>query len=217
MIIMDLEYELTEAPAETVASFYKQEGTKWVLQVKGAVPQTKFAEVEGKVSEFRTNNIALKKQIEDLSKAAPNAGDIEKIVETRVSEMKTNYETQLTALAQEKTQLSTNLERVVLSDAVKTAATEYGVLPSALPDVLARAKEMFVVQDGVAVPKDKKVDKDGKTFTVNSWITSLTESAGHLFAQSRGSGSFKPTRGSPTPQKLSPAEKIAAGLASRNK
>ena len=214
---MELEFELAAEPAAEVASFYKQDGTKWVLQVKGAVPQTKFAEVEGKVSEFRTNNIALRKQVEDLSKAAPNAGDIDKIVETRVSEMKTNYETQINTLTTEKTTLSTNLERVVLSDSVKTAATEYGVLPSALPDVLARAKEMFVVENGTAVPKDKSVDKTGKTYTVSSWITSLTESAGHLFAPSRGSGSFKPTKGSNVPHVKSATDKISAGLASRNK
>lgn len=214
---MELEYEITTEPAAEVASFYKQDGNKWVLQVKGAVPQAKLAEVEGKVSEFRTNNIALKKQVEDLSKAAPNAGDIEKIVETRVSEMKTNFETQINTLSADKIALSTNLERVVLSDSVKTAATEYGVLPSALPDVLARAKEMFIVENGNAVPKDKKVDKDGKMFTVNTWITSLTESAGHLFAPSRGSGSFKPVKGSPTQQVKTPAERISAGLASRNK
>jgi hypothetical protein len=212
-----LDYILETAPAAEVASFYKEDAGKWVLQVAGVVPQTKFAEVEGKVSEFRTNNIALKKQVEDLSKAAPNASDIEKIVETRVSEMKNHYETQLTTLTQEKTTLSTNLERVVLSDSVKTAATEYGVLPSALPDVLARAKEMFVVENGTAVPKDKSVDKTGKTYTVSSWITSLTESAGHLFAPSRGSGSFKPTRGSNVPQVKSTVDKISAGLASRNK
>lgn len=212
-----LEFELSTAPAAEVASFYKEDAGKWILQVTGAVPQTKFAEVEGKVSEFRTNNIALRKQVEDLSKAAPNAGDIEKIVETRVSEMKTNFESQITTLSQEKIALSTNLERVVLSDSVKTAATEYGVLPSALPDVLARAKEMFVVENGTAVPKDKKVDKEGKVFTINSWITSLTENAGHLFAQSRGSGSFKPTKGSNIPQAKSSKDKISAGLASRNK
>jgi hypothetical protein len=212
-----LDYILETEPAAEVASFYKQDGNKWVLQVAGVVPQAKLAEVEGKVSEFRTNNIALKKQVEDLSKAAPNATDIEKIVETRVSEMKTNFESQINMLTQEKTTLSTNLERVVLSDSVKTAATEYGVLPSALPDVLARAKEMFVVENGTAVPKDKSVDKTGKTYTVNSWITSLTESAGHLFAPSRGSGSFKPTRGSSTQPARTSTEKISAALASRNK
>lgn len=212
-----LDMVLETTPADNVIAFYKEDNGKWLLQVAGAVPQAKLTEVEGKVTEFRTNNIALKKQVEDLSKAAPNAGDIEKIVETRVSEMKTNYENQIVTLTSEKVALSTNLERVVLSDSVKTAATEYGVLPSALPDVLARAKEMFVVENGNAVPKDKKVDKDGKQFTVNTWITSLTESAGHLFAQSRGSGAFKPTKGSSTQQPKSSIDKISAGLASRNK
>ncbi len=212
-----LEMILDAAPAAEVAAFYKEDAGKWVLQVAGAVPQAKFAEVEGKVSEFRTNNIALKKQVEDLSKAAPNAQDIDKIVETRVSEMKTNYDTQISSLMTEKVNLTTSLERVVLSDSVKTAATEYGVLPSALPDVLARAKEMFVVQDGQAIPKDKKVDKDGKMFTVNTWITSLTESASHLFAQSRGAGSFKPTRGTSIAPAKSALDKISSGLASRTK
>lgn len=214
---MELEIELTTAPAETIAPFYKQEGDKWVLQVKGAVPQARVNELDAKVTEFRTNNIALKKQIEDITKTAPGAGDIEKVIESRVGEMKTNFETQITNLTQEKTKLTTNLERVVLSDTVKTAATEYGVLPSALPDVLARAREMFVVEDGVAVPKDKKADKDGKPYTIGTWIKSLTESANHLFAQSRGSGSFKPTKGSFVPQNKTAAEKIAAGLASRSK
>jgi len=214
---MELEIELTTAPTETIAPFYKQDGDKWVLQVKGAVPQAQLTALDAKVAEFRTNNIALKKQIEDITKKAPGGEDIEQVIATRVSEMKTNFETQINTLSTEKQKLSTNLERVVLSDTVKTAATEHGVLPSALPDVLARAREMFVVEDGVAVPKEKKVDKDGKVYTINSWITSLTESAGHLFAQSRGSGSFKPTRGSSTPAKLTAAEKIASGLASRSK
>lgn len=215
---MELEIELTTAPADTIASFYKQDGDKWTLQVKGAVPQSQITALDAKVAEFRTNNIALKKQIEDITKTAPGAGDIEKVIESRVGEMKTNFEAQITTLSQDKVKLTTNLERVVLSDSVKTAATEYGVLPGALPDVLARAREMFVVEDGIAVPKDKKVDKDGKAYTINTWITSLTESAGHLFAQSRGSGSFKPTKGSSVPQNKSSLDKISSGLhASRSK
>jgi len=212
-----LDYELTTAPAAEIANFYTETGGKWILQVAGAVPLAQVTALETKVSEFRTNNIALKKQVEDITKTAPGAGDIEKLVEGRVSEMKTNYESQITNLTAQTTSLTTNLERVVLSDSVKTAATEYGVLPSALPDVLARAKEMFVVENGTAVPKDKSVDKTGKTYTVNSWITSLTETAGHLFAQSRGSGSFKPTKGSNVQQSKSASDKISAGLASRNK
>ena len=217
---MALQYEINEAPAAEVASLYKQtESGSYVLDVEGVIPATKFQEVETKykdtetkLKEFRENNIALRKELEQKSGSGVN---IEALLETHVAEMKTNYSSQIQALAEQKTQLEQHLERVVLSDGVKEAAIKYGVLESALPDVLSRAKDTFTVKDGKPVPKAKLIDKEGNPMGVTNWIQSLAETAPHLFAQSRGSGAQKTIKAGSVQRERSTDDKIAAGLAGR--
>ena len=215
---MTLQYEVTEVPAGLEAH-YKQVDGKYVLDVEGVVPQTQFAQVqtratelESKVAEFRTNNISLKQQLENAGKQQV---DIDALLEPRVAEMKQNYTSQIETLNTTKAQLEQHLERVLLSDGVKDAAIKYGVLETALPDVIARARETFTIKDGVATPKTKQVDKEGKPLTVQGWITSLTESAPHLFAPSRGTGAQRPVSGVTQKPSMSPVDKIAAGLANK--
>lgn len=210
---MGLKYELTEAPSEELKALYKEKDGKYVLDVEGVVPQAKL-------DEFRTNNVSLKEQLEKLTKTPLNNVDpktinVDEILEKHVKDMKSNYDGQVKTISEENAALKGHLERVVLSDSVKTAASEYGVLPSALPDVLNRAKEMFIVKDGVAIPKDKTADKEGKPYTVTSWITSLNDSAPHLFAPSRGSGSQPPVRGKPPIGELTGIDRIAKGFKDR--
>lgn len=220
---MMLKYELTEQPDEAIAPFYEQVGDVYRLKVEGVAPATEVVELKNKLDEFRNGNITLKKQLEQLTKTnlqgvKPDEVNVEQIVHQQVEEMRTNYETQLSALSESKTKLEADLERVLLSDSVKEAALRYGVHESALPDVLNRAKNTFTVKDGVAVPRDKKLDKDGKQYTIDSWLRSLSESASHLFAQSRGSGSHRPLRtgGDPAPSVFGPS-RIQAAMASKNK
>jgi len=213
---MGLKYELTEAPEESVASFYKEQDGKWLLDAEGVVPESKFKEAETKLGEFRNNNIQLKQKLEEVTKTSlkdvkPSDIDVEQAVEKRVADMKTENST----LAQQKAQLEAHLERVVLSDSVKDAAIKYGVQESALQDVMNRAKEVFTVKDGVAVLKEAKVDKDGKPYQVTTWIQSLSESAPHLFGQSRGSGSQKTVKGSFSNTEVSGISRIAQGLKNR--
>ena len=217
---MALPYEIAGEPAEEVKAFYKQsESGTFVLDVEGVVPVTKFQEVEtkfketdSKLKEFRENNITLRKELEQKAGTGVN---IETLLETHVAELKTNYSSQLNALSEQKNALEQHLERVVLSDGVKEAAIKYGVLESALPDVLSRAKETFVVKDGKPTPKDKLIDKEGNPMGVTNWIQALAETAPHLFAQSRGSGAQKPIKGAGVQRERSTDDKIAAGLASR--
>lgn len=217
---MPLQYEVAEVPAE-LQTFYKQtDGGKYVLDVEGVAPVTQLTaaqqraqELETKVREFRENNISLKQQLEQAGKQPV---DIDALVEPRISEMKTNYTTQINELSQKSQALEQQLERVLLSDGVKEAAIKYGVLESALPDVVSRARETFTVKDGVAVSKTKAKDKEGKDLSITSWIVNLTETAPHLFAQSRGAGAQRPVSpvGVQRPT-LSPTDKIAAGLAGK--
>lgn len=215
---MSLQFEVTTVP-EGLESYYKQADGKFVLDVEGAIPtaqftqaQARITELEGKVSEFRTNNISLKQQLEIAGKQQV---DIEALLEPRVSEMKNNYTSQIETLNSTKAQLEQHLERVLLSDGVKEAAIKYGVLETALPDVISRARETFTVVDGQVTSRTKAVDKEGKPVTVNSWLAGLTESASHLFAQSRGAGAQRPVSGVTTKPTLSPTDKIAAGLSKR--
>lgn len=215
---MALAYELTEAPGAEVAQFYKEVDGKFVLDVEGVVPEAKFKDAENKVTEFRNSNITLKQQLEkatqtSLKNVDPKTIDVEAALEQRTADMKTHFTTQMSTLEESNKQLNAHLERVVLSDSVKEAALKYGVLESALPDVLNRAKDTFTVKDGKAVSKNKLVDKDGKPLEVSSWIHNLSESAPHLFAQSRGSGAQKSVKGGqPATAHTSPAERISAGL-----
>ena len=167
---MALAYETTQVPEE-LKSFYKEVDGKFILDVEGVVPQAQFEQVQNKVfkldekvAEFRQNNIALKQQLEQAGKQTV---DIEALLEPRIAEMKTNYETQISTLNTTNAQLHQHLERVVLSDSVKEAAIKYGVLETALPDVIARARETFTVKDGIAISRDGKGDKDGKPLTLS--------------------------------------------------
>ena len=215
---MALQYEVTEVPAGLEA-YYKEADGKFVLDVEDVVPkaqftqiQTRAQELESKVTEFRTNNIALKQQVESVGKQTV---DVEALLEPRVAEMKQNYSSQIEALNTTKTQLEQHLERVLLSDGVKEAAIKHGVLDTALPDVIARARETFTIKDGVAVSKSKAMDKEGKPLSIQSWITGLTETASHLFAPSRGTGAQRPVSGVSQKPTMSAMDKISSGLANK--
>ena len=215
---MALQYEVTAVP-EGLESYYKEADGKFVLDVEGVVPaaqythvQSRVQELDSKVAEFRTNNIALKQQLETAGKSQV---DIDALLEPRIEEMKKNYVSQIETLNTTKTSLEQHLERVLLSDGVKEAAIKYGVLETALPDVISRARETFTVKDGQVVSRNKAVDKEGKPLSVTSWITGLTETASHLFAPSRGSGAQRPVSGVSQKPSMSPVDKIAAGLSQK--
>lgn len=210
---------VADTVSDEVKQYYKEVDGKFVLDVEGAVPVTQFqavqskaTELEGKVSEFRNNNIALKQLVEQAGKQTV---DIDALLEPRIVEMKTNYTTQIEALNSSKAQLEAHLERVVLSESVAAAAVKYGVLDTALSDVISRARETFTVKDGVAVSKSKAKDKDGNALTIQTWITGLTETASHLFVPSRGAGAQKSVSGMNQKPAMSSIDKISAGLAKR--
>jgi hypothetical protein len=206
-----------EAVPEGLESHYKATDNGFVLDVEGAVDETVVTTIKSeltaekkKVDEFRTNNIELKRKVE--SKGG-QTDDITSLVEQQVAEMKEHFTTQLNTLTEERNRLSGDLEKVVLSDAVKEAAIKYGVHDGALPDVLSRAKDVFTVKDGKLAAKTKMVDKEGKPYSVDSWITTLRDNATHLFTPSRGSGARGSTGGGPNNESnRSSVDKISAGL-----
>lgn len=107
-----------KALSEEAQKFYKEKDGVYELQVEGMVSKKEL-------SEFRDNNIALKKQIEEITekfkdidpeeytnmkKAAEEAadkklldeGDLEAVVEKRVDQMKKDFESRIATLTEDR-------------------------------------------------------------------------------------------------------------------
>jgi cell division protein FtsB len=230
---------------ESLKGLYsKHTDGKYYLDVDGAVSKSK-------IDEFRDNNISLKQQIEELTdkygnidiekyqelmdKAALDDGKkritmdkVDELVADRTRTMKEEHQNQLSQLTTTNTELSSQLNGLLIDGAIRSAAVEAKVRTGALEDVVLRAKQTFKVVDGKAVAHDDKDNiiygKDGTSpLSTKEWISSLKTSADHLFEQSKGGGagggsdnrgvSDKPAGDT---AQLSPLQKISAGMESKS-
>lgn len=213
-------------------TFYeKGSDGKYFLQVQGMVAKSV-------VDEFRTNNITMAnqlkafdgvdaaeykrlKELEGKFTGKPDEAAVEKAVQERVATMKADFDTRYKAVADVNGTMKSQLEVLVIDNAVRAAATKAGVRPEAVDDVLLRAKTVFKFENGSAVPYDSKgqlvYGKDGTTpMTTEEWATGLKKTATHLFPQSAGGGAGGPGKGGGVGgQNLSPTDKIKAGLEQR--
>ena len=213
-----------------IAGLYEQGADgAYYLSVDGAVDKSKL-------DEFRNNNVKLLKDLEKFKDVDPakyqellalakkqeekkliDAGEIDKVVEQRVGEMKSTYETQLQTLTQENSVAKRQLEALLIDNAVRDAAIKSGVQATAVDDVLLRAKATFQIKDGNAVPVDAQGNvvygKDGTSpMSVVDWTSGLKKQAPHLFQGSQGGGAQGSGKGNVDTSKLSSAQKIAQGL-----
>lgn len=128
---------------------------------------------------------------------------IEAEVNNRVASMKTGFETQLAEANQRLNQAvqvagaaDQRYRRSIVDQAITAAVIDEqsGALPTALPDILARAYNVFqVTDDGKVVAKDGDAiiyGADGASpMTPTEWVTGrLRESASHFFKNSNGGG-----------------------------
>lgn len=231
---MKLKFKIAklEDVEEQFRGLYTEGGDgSFYLSVDGAVDKTKL-------DEFRNTNIDLMKKLEKYGDVDPSklqellenerkiqekklidAGDIEGLVEQRVSTMKKEYDSKIKKLTEQLGMSNRQLETLLIDNAVREHAIKVGVQPTAVDDVLLRAKTVFSVQDGKPVAKDSdgKViyGKDGtNTLHIGEWIGGLKEQAPHLFGQSAGSGASTRPGGGTNNQNLTASQKIAAGLQS---
>ena len=214
-----------------VAALYeKTEDGKYRLDVEGAVPREKL-------DEFRNTNIELLRKVDSFKGIDPakyqtllglekkltdkeliEAGKVDEVVSGRIQSMKTEHEGIVSGLNEQLTVSTRQLESLLIDSAVRVKALEAGVLPTAVDDVMLRAKTVFKIVDGRAVPHaDGKpmYGKDGvNVLSVDEWVGSLAKSATHLFGQTQGGGA-QGTRTTTRPagaKALSSVQKIAAGL-----
>lgn len=227
--------KLEDAP-EAFRQYYTQNQADgmFYLNVEGAVAKERL-------DEFRNNNVQLTQRLDQFKDIDPakvatllenerkiaekkliDAGDVEGLVGLRVGTMKTTYEGQINELQGKFDTAQRQLETLLIDNEVRSVAIKVGVAPTAVDDVLLRAKTVFKVEDGRPVAKDQNGNvvygKDGQNpLAVGDWVGGLKEAAPHLFQPSQGSGSTgnRGPGGQPT-QNLSPQQKISAGLQTGN-
>lgn len=190
---------------ETLKGLYSKEGDKWVLGVEGAVPKQQL-------NEFREKNIELKKAIEGLGDTKPedaikaikrvaeleaqlgkDKDKFEQLLEQRTGEMKGEFEKQLalreTTLAETRSQLKT----LKIDQAIEHAGGEFGLRQGAGPDLVARGRSIFDLDDdGNIISRDQegnqRYNKAGEPLAPKDWVQMMVKDAAHLFDESQGSG-----------------------------
>lgn len=218
---------------ENLREMYKKgEDGAFYLAVEGAVAKEKL-------DEFRNNNVELMRRLDSLKDIDPkkyqdlleqqrkidekkliDAGQIDELVNQRVQEMQKENKKTVEQLNGQLQVANRQLESLIIDNSVREQAIKLGVAPSAVDDVLLRAKTVYHVEDGKAIPKDSEgkviYGTDGQTpRPIGDWIGGLKETAPHLFQPSQGSGARHLRDGSGADQKnMSPTSKIAAGLRS---
>ncbi len=206
----------SEIPAGRENDYVERDGVM-VLDVEGAVDKVKFDGMAAKVEEYRNNNHALKDEIANLKsrfdginpdevrKLADEkrkleeaqqlkAGEVEKVVDMRVRAVRTELEKAAAALMAERDALAARLTGLEIDRAVVAEGTKLGLRPSAVPDLTARARQVFRLVGGApqAFAEDGKTvlaGKDGLSpLTLAEWVTELSGKAPHLFEANAGGG-----------------------------
>lgn len=221
---MSLKYKLdnlNDVP-EALHNLYTEQNGKFILQLEGAVPKERL-------DEFRANNISLKEKIDALtaqydgidpaqyktllaqqadlkSKKQMDAGEFDKELEERTKAMKADHDSVLKKLTDQLTTNTTQLERLLIDNALQAEAVKSGIRPTAVDDVLNRGRARYKVKDGQAVPVDAEgrtiYGKDGTTpQSMGEWLADLAPLAPHLFEPSNGGGATNNTKGAPNAAK----------------
>jgi hypothetical protein len=217
---------------EAQRGLYKQlPDGKHQLDVDGAVDKTKL-------DEFRNNNVLLQQQIEKYKDVDPvkyrelmsiqqkitekqllERGEVDELVNLRVRTMREELETQVNSHKTAAEQANQQLAVLMVDNVVQGAALKVGIQATAIDDVKARARAVFKIENGQPVPKgpDGKVIYDAKgekPITIDYWMQDLKKTAPHLFVGSVGGVDGGGTgHGGQDVSKMSPAQKIAFGLA----
>lgn len=202
-----------DIPADQKA-FYALKDGKWVLQVDGMVARAKL-------DEFRDNNTALTKELNDFKAKfkdvdpakftellaietdlrngkVKDGKTVEQILEERTGVMKKAHADELEKLKGENQQLHGSLSKLTINDAVVREATAKGLRETAVDDVIARAQRTFKIEGGKVVAFDgekQRYNKAGEAFTMNDFVEELIGGAPHLFKDSSGTGSQQQQQG----------------------
>ena len=210
---MPLKYKYSskdQVPAEHAALYVERDGA-FFLDAEGVTDKVK-------ADELRTNNIELRKQLEDfttrfegidpvevrrlaeekrkleLQAQGHKPEEIDKIVTERLKGLKADWDKQFAAVTSERDSLTTRLTTIQIDQGIITAATKRGLRPTAIPDITARARMVFKLVNGVpqafeADGKTIRYGRDGITpMTLEEWVDAQVAEAPHLFESNAGGG-----------------------------
>lgn len=234
--------ESLEEIAEPLREYYAEAEGKYYLQADGLTPKAI-------VNEFRENNIQLLKEndtlkatieqfgdmtperLKELQAAAESGGNVdeaqlEKIVNERLSKrtqkMIDDYEEKLKQERGGRESAESQLSTLLIDNGATQAAVSAGVRDSAIPDVIMRARSVFKVKEGKAIPVNGEeivYGKDGQTpQTMNEWLAERVNDSPHWFKEPAGGGSrHKPgASGANAPQEGNQARGMARMRAARS-
>ena len=200
---------LKEIPAEDVRLYVERDGA-WVLDAEVAADKAKL-------DEFRTNNVALLKELNEIKQRFDGinpdevrklaeekqrledeqrvkAGEFDKVLDGRLKAAKTDWEKQLAAIASERDVLVARLTATQIEQGVTETATKRGLRATAIPDITSRARAVFKLVNGAATAfesdgKTVRVGKDGVApMTLDEWVDTQVSDAPHLFESNAGGG-----------------------------
>jgi len=226
---------------ESVSTLYeKHDDGKFYLAVDGAVAKGKLDEFRNnnvdllkKLETFEKRfgdldpdkyvemQTTLQQIEEDKNKNKTVAREkVEQMIEERTATMREEHATLLKTATDLNVVQGRQLETLVVDGAVRDAAVKAKVIDTAIDDVVLRAKSTFRVVEGAAIPHDAEgqivYGKDGTNpMTPGEWVGNLQKTASHLFVQSTGAGthnSSNPNTAGMDPSKMSPMQKIRAGM-----
>ena len=198
-----------EIPAELQSLYVERDGA-WTLDADGVVEKSKL-------DEFRTTNVNLLKERDDLAKrfegidpdevrqlAADKqklleerqlkSGEADKVIEARLKTARADWDKQHAVVVAERDALHGRLTAIQIDQAVVTEATKRGLRATAIPDITSRARTNFKLVNGVpqafeADGQTARMGKDGLTpMTLAEWVDALVSDAPHLFEANAGGG-----------------------------
>ncbi len=217
---MPKKYKFTkveEIPESDKALYVERDesGAKvWVADFEGCVDVAQL-------NQFRTNNISLQKQKADLEARfdgvdpeearalkAQVAGlsqdelkevlkkgkNIDEVVAARTKTMQEDHVKQITAKDQLLARTQTQLQDLLINQAVIEEATKVGLKPTAQLDIATRARQTFKLDASgkvVGYESDGRTlayGKDAQPLTVKEWVEKMRTEAPHCFEDSKGGG-----------------------------
>ena len=203
--------------------------------------EEEFTGVKTKLDEFRSNNVKLMKDMENLTtkfegidvdaykdmvskqeqlnnKKLIDAGKIDELLDEKTKSMREIHNKELDKTNQVNQSLQDQLATLVIDNAVRDSALRAGVVETGMDDILLRSKAIFSLKDGKAVPTDNAGNTifghgTSEPMSVNEWVNAQMDVAPHLFKSSSGGGSAHGTRPNGTSgEKMTAIQKLEMGF-----
>lgn len=220
MVKLKATYDKKEDIPDLYADLFKEKGEKWCIEIDGITTEANVQRVEWALKQEREENAKLREDakshgktpeevqtlIEELeaAKAAVESGggkpsdeQINKLVEaqlrTRIGPLERTIQ-KLTKERDDSVGLTKNLKGEItlgkIEAAIRQAAEKAKVLPSAIPDIVMRARPAFdVIEEN---GKTNILTKDGGGYTPGlvpeQFVEELAESAPHYWPPNVGAG-----------------------------